>query len=235
MVPDNFPRGKFSYGAAGAVILDVVYVEGKTTLVPVQDLVDRALGRADELRVNPADIMKLAARAGVTPLDAAHFMIAYHAAKVAVGRAIPALSAALLNAPTLWELVSGDISSQEFAARRALRDLLAIEMAGAVARRHPNPVDRHGLERRELAREEPAERRRRAGGVPYLAGIQRAEAGLEAREEARGGLGEPGGDEGAVPGGEPERTGRGLDGGGFERCLHGASVLARSVQRWTRA
>ncbi len=146
MVPDNFPRGKFSYGAAGAVILDVVYVEGKTTLVPVQDLVDRALGRADELRVNPADIMKLAARAGVTPLDAAHFMIAYHAAKVAVGRAIPALSAALLNAPTLWELVSGDISSQEFAARRALRDLLAIEMAGAVARRHPNPVDRHGLE-----------------------------------------------------------------------------------------
>ena len=148
MVANDLPQGRFTYGPTGAVTLDVQYVEAlQPTLVPVRDPFDRFRGRTDELRLSAAFVTKLAARAGVSPLDAAHFSIAYHAAKLAVGRAMPAYSAVLLDAPTLWEQVSGDISAEEFARRKATRDLLATEMAGSLARRHPEPVERYGIER----------------------------------------------------------------------------------------
>lgn len=144
----RLPQGRFTYGPTAAVVLDVIYVEApQPQLVPVRDPFDRAFGRPDVLRLPAAFVTKLADRAGVTPLEAAHFTIGYHAAKLAVGQAMPAYNAPLLDTPTLWEQVNGDISEQEFAARRARRDLFAIEMAGSLARRHPHPVERFGLER----------------------------------------------------------------------------------------
>ena len=115
--------------------------------------------------------------------------------------------------------------------RRASSAYVIVVPAGIVAERRPDvalerrpvEVDGDGVERLSIACQVEAESGSRSGGVGSLRDLERSEAHREPREEARRGIGEAGGDEVAAARGEPERAGRGFDGGGFERSGHESS------------
>lgn len=147
MDSEYLPKGSFTYGPAAAIMLHVEhYAIAETRLLPVLHPSDRLIGRADQLLLSPTAVAELAEAAGVSPLAAAHFTIAYNAGKLAVGRAIPAYNAGLLDRPHLWEDNGGIRSNEELAARRAHRDVFAIEVTELLARRHTDPVDPWELE-----------------------------------------------------------------------------------------
>lgn len=147
MDSEYLPKGRFTYGPAAVIELHVEHCDiAATRLLPVLHPWDRQIGRRDQLLLSPTAVAELAEAAGVSPLVAAHFSIAYNAGKLAVGRAIPAYHAGLLDRPHLLEGNGGIRSKEELAARRAHRDLFAIEVTELLARMHPDPVDPWELE-----------------------------------------------------------------------------------------
>ena len=141
MVPDDFPRGRFSYGRNGVIELEVEYVDGPSRVIPMRDLWGMVQGPIDRAQIDLRSAGTLAARAGVTPREAAHFQIAFTAATIVVGRAIPRLGIERMVAPKLWATMGDPVTQDEFNALLLFRDLLALETTASMAQWHRDPVD----------------------------------------------------------------------------------------------
>lgn len=145
MVPDNFPRGTFRYGRDAAIEVRVEYVESPTRIIAGPGL--WGVGENNRAEIEAASVERLAKLAAVTPLEAAHFLVATIAAMVAVGRAYPRLVVERIAVAALRAMTGDPVAVRKFAVLAQLRDILMAEVAPSLARWHADPVDAEQLEK----------------------------------------------------------------------------------------